>query len=115
MKSGSIGFVPRRAADAEERLTVTVGGVEAGEAVIRYDRGTARVSAVMDLRRIPGAPERLPQFHVEFAEELMAFVLDRGAMAEGEEGAVTYRLGTRAQSLPLPTHEQVGLGYPNSL
>jgi hypothetical protein len=98
----------------EERLSIRVCGRKAGDAIVRYEAGTARVLATLDLKEVPGQTDRLEQFHLEFAEELMAYVLDRGAMAEGEDGYVTYRMGPAARAMPLPSHREVGLGFPNS-
>lgn len=97
-----------------ENLTITLGGAELGEATVRYDEATANVSAKLDLAPLPLPMEQLEQLHQEFAEELMAFVSNRGAHAQGTEGSVTYRLGAHAHTLELPSHQEIGLGYPNS-
>jgi hypothetical protein len=35
-------------------------------------------------------------------------------MAQDSEGDIVYSLGGRSRVMRLPTHQEVGLGYPNS-
>lgn len=71
--------------------------------------------AHLDLRGLEEQVEqRLERFHHEVAEQLMVHLLNRSTVAEEGTGGVTYMLGTRAQSFPLPNHVEANLGYPNS-
>lgn len=103
------------AADAdEERVAIEIRGMPAGEAVIRYDDNTAIVDARVELADLPQVIVALDRFHHEFASELLAYVLDRGAMAQESDGSIIYDLGSAMHALPLPANHEVGLGFPNS-
>ncbi len=109
-----VSFAIQAASEQEERLAISLWERPAGEATVRYDEATATIAARVDLGPIPMPAEQLDRFHYEFASELMAYVLNRGAMAQDSDGAITYDLGARSLSRRLPTHREVGLGYPNS-
>jgi len=109
-----VNFRVTSADRAEERLAIEIRGTPAGEAVIRYDSATAIVDARVRLEGFQQMHIALHQFHYELAAELLAFVLDRGAMAQESDGAILYDLGSELQALPLPANHEVGLGYPNS-
>jgi hypothetical protein len=98
----------------EERLAIEIRGTPAGEAVIRYGSGTATVDARVQLSEFPQVIMALDRFHHEFAAELLAYVLDRGAMAQESDGSIIYDLGSALHAVPLPANHEVGLGYPNS-
>lgn len=98
----------------EEHLAIAIGGRDAGGAVIRYDSATAIVDARVRLADLPQVTSALDRFHYEFASELLAYVLDRGAMAQESDGSIIYELGHASQALPLPANHEVGLGFPNS-
>jgi len=109
-----VSFRVTAADQDEERLMIEIRGTPAGEAVIRYDASTAIVDARVKVADFPQAIVALDRFHYEFAAELLAYVLDRGAMAQESDGSIIYDLGSGSQALPLPANHEVGLGYPNS-
>jgi len=109
-----VSFVVQTASDQEERLAIAIGERPAGQATVRYAEATATIRARVDLGRLPLPAEQLDRFHYEFSSELIAYVLDRGAMAQESDGAITYDLGAQVYSRRLPSHREVGLGYPNS-
>lgn len=114
MYHSPVSFNVTEAGEDEERLAITIGQKPAGEAVIRYDAATAIVDARVDLADLPLVAIALDRFHQEFSTELLAYVLDRGAMAQESDGSIIYDLGHRSHALPLPANQDVGLGYPNS-
>jgi len=109
-----VSFNVTAADEDQERLAITIGEREAGEAVIRYESATAIVDARVDLGDLPLVAIALERFHHEFSAELLAYVLNRGAMAQESDGSIIYDLGHQSHALPLPTNQEVGLGYPNS-
>jgi|GEM_PF-3141664 len=98
----------------EERLAIAIAGRDVGGAVIRYDSATAIVDARVRLDDLPQVFSALDRFHYEFSAELLAHVLDRGAMAQESDGSIIYEVGQASQALPLPANHEVGLGFPNS-
>jgi hypothetical protein len=114
MRYSPVSFAVKSAGGQEESLAISIGERPAGEATVRYEEATATIRARVDLARLPQAAEQLDRFHCEFATELLAYVLNRGAMAQESEGAIVYDLGDRSQAMRLPSNQEVGLGYPNS-
>ena len=114
MFGSTVAFAVQSASSDREHIAIEMNGVPAGEAVIRYDEATARVDANLRLEQNTVAQCDLPDFHTEFAAELLAFVANRGAMAQEAQGQVTYNLGARAVAIDLPSNPEAGLGYPNS-
>ncbi|MFZ5816725.1 MAG: hypothetical protein ACOY93_15750 [Bacillota bacterium] len=109
-----VSFAVQAYNEQEERLAISIGERPAGEATVRYEEATATIRARVDLARLSFAEEHLDRFHYEFATELLAYVLNRGAMAQDSDGAIIYELGTGSRAMPLPSNPEVGLGYPNS-
>jgi hypothetical protein len=109
-----VSFYVRSVNGNEEHLAIEIGGRDAGGAVIRYDSATAIVDARVEVAGMPQVTSALDRFHYEFASELLAYVLDRGAMAQESDGSIIYDLGYTSHALPLPANHEVGLGYPNS-
>lgn len=109
-----VSFDVQAADQREERLAISIGERPAGEATVRYAAATATIRARVDLGSIPRAAEQLERFHDAFATELLAYVLDRGAMAQESEGDIVYSLGGQSRVMRLPTNQEAGLGYPNS-
>lgn len=97
-----------------EQISIGLGGTNVGQATVRYEDATANVSAHVTLTDSPWDRTALDQFHHDFSRELIAFLGNRGSMAQESEGTVTYHLGDRAETLPLPSNQEVGVGYPNS-
>ncbi|HLN62453.1 MAG TPA: hypothetical protein VK464_12950 [Symbiobacteriaceae bacterium] len=114
MSGPKVAFAVHSASNDREHVTIQMNGRPAGEAVIRYDEATARVDAHLRLEQHAVSQGALPDFHTEFAAELLAFVANRGAMAQEAEGQVTYSLGAQAVAIDLPSNPEAGLGYPNS-
>lgn len=109
-----VSFNVRAASDQEEQLSISIAELPAGEVTVHYEEATATVRARVDLVRFPLTVEQLDRFHSEFATELLAYVLNRGAMAQDSDGAIVYDFGTESRALRLPTNQEAGLGYPNS-
>ncbi|MFZ5824982.1 MAG: hypothetical protein ACOY94_11685 [Bacillota bacterium] len=109
-----VSFDVQSATGQEEHLSISIGERSAGEATVSYEEATATIRARVDLARLPLVVDQLDRFHYEFATELLAYVLNRGAMAQDSDGAIVYELGTQSRALRLPTNQEVGLGYPNS-
>lgn len=110
-----VSFAVQAADDQEESLAICIGERPAGEATVRYEEATATIRARVDLGRLPLLAEQFDRFHYEFATELLAYVLNRGAMAQDSDGAIIYDLGNQCRAMRLPSNQEVGLGYPNSL
>lgn len=114
MRYTPVSFAVQAADEQEERLAITIGERPAGEATVRYEEATATIRARVDLGRVPQALEQFDRFHYEFATELLAYVLNRGAMAQDSDGDIIYSLGGESRAMRLPSNPEVGLGYPNS-
>jgi hypothetical protein len=114
MPLNRVSFDVQSADQREERLAISIGERLAGEATVRYEAATATIRARVDLGRVPRAAEQFDRFHCEFSAELLAYVLNRGAMAQDSDGEIVYSLGGQPRVMPLPSYQEVGLGYPNS-
>lgn len=110
----TIDFDVDSATETHESLAILLAGRRAGQADVTYESATASISARVDLQQADMSVDVLDRFHHEFATELMAYVLNRGAMAQGSEGSITYEFGSLAHSMSLPSQQEAGLGYPNS-
>jgi hypothetical protein len=113
MFDSNLAFDVSQATRDFERITIHLNGRPTGEATILYGDATATVEAQLRLEQVTGTSE-LPRLHEEFSSELLAFIADRGAMAQEAEGQITYNLGLRSIAIDLPTNREAGLGYPNS-
>lgn len=114
MRYSPVSFAVQAADQHEERLAISIWERPAGEVSVRYQEATATIRARVDLDRLPQAAEHLDRFHYEFATELLAYVLNRGAMAQESDGDIVYSLGNQSRAMRLPSNREVGLGYPNS-
>jgi hypothetical protein len=114
MQQVPLFFSVRYAEGPQETLSISIAGNRSGEATVRYGDATATIHAHVAMEQTTVGLSEVAEFHQSFATELLAYVLNRGAMAQDSNGEIVYDFGGQSLALPLPDNAELGLGYPNS-